>query len=99
MSFSYKEILLTTFLIFSIFLASPQLGAIRSFREGWVKKEGVLFESLRERDPPSGRNPCTYIPRGGPGKCTLNRMNLAGDVVRTSLVFPAVPIYCGCFHG
>ncbi|KAB1208796.1 hypothetical protein CJ030_MR6G007066 [Morella rubra] len=92
MSFSYREILLTTLLIFNIFLASPQLGATRSFREGWVKKEGVLFESLREKDPPSGPNPCTYIPRGGPGKCTLNGMNLAGDVVHKSLVFPALPM-------
>ncbi|KAG7989518.1 hypothetical protein I3843_03G243400 [Carya illinoinensis] len=82
MGFSYREVLLPTLLISAIFLVSPELGATRSLREeGMDKEELLLVESLRPIVPPSGPNPCTYIPGRGSGRCTLNGMNIAGNVL------------------
>ncbi|KAE7997786.1 hypothetical protein FH972_002390 [Carpinus fangiana] len=61
MGLSYRQVL-TILLFFAIFLASSQLGATRSMRE--------QFQSLRGIVPPSGPNPCTYVPKPSSGRCT-----------------------------
>ncbi|KAG6662690.1 hypothetical protein CIPAW_03G260800, partial [Carya illinoinensis] len=67
-----------------------KLGATRSLREeGMDKEELLLVESLRRIVPPSGLNPCTYIPGRGSGRCTLNGMNIAGNVLHAPR--PAFP--------
>ncbi|XAR64914.1 hypothetical protein NMG60_11008806 [Bertholletia excelsa] len=60
----------------------------------WAKKAtsviNIHIQSL-PRGPvtPSGKNPCTYIPGGGPGRCTLaqNEMNFAGHVAHAPPAF------------
>ncbi|CAA3005161.1 Hypothetical predicted protein [Olea europaea subsp. europaea] len=61
--------------IFSIFflLISSKVRAIRPLEgEQWQKRTLVIQSLPRGPIPPSGGNPCTYIPgRGGRGHCTL----------------------------
>lgn len=51
---------------------SSQVGAMRTLlsERQWLMKEGLLFQVLPKASvPPSRRNPCTYIPGRGSGKC------------------------------
>ena len=79
-----KNALVTLFML-SILSASLQLGAMRPLGIQLIKQEGLLFHSLPKGPvTPSSPNPCTYVPKGGSGTCTLSGMDMAGSAAALS---------------
>ncbi|KAL7177741.1 hypothetical protein ACSBR2_030997 [Camellia fascicularis] len=73
----FTRSLFMTMLIFIVFMlftltSLPFANAMRPLNEGkWVDSQvSVLLQSiLRGTVPPTGPNPCTYIPGQGKGTC------------------------------
>ncbi|KAF5730021.1 hypothetical protein HS088_TW20G00391 [Tripterygium wilfordii] len=80
MGFHKNNVCGTAFLVIIIIIHSmsclQETMGIRTLEgDQWL----VLGQSLqRGQVPPSGGNPCTYIPKRGKGRCTLSEMNIAG---------------------
>ncbi|KAL7228301.1 hypothetical protein ACSBR2_007084 [Camellia fascicularis] len=65
--------------------------------EQWLRNKGLVIQSIKRGPvPPSGSNPCTYIP-GGHGRCTLaeNEVNFSGHVGLAPPAFPDVMVRFG----
>ncbi|XWS76292.1 hypothetical protein CRYUN_Cryun01aG0163200 [Craigia yunnanensis] len=83
--------LFRTLLVFSLLVASLQLGAMRPLDgEQWLAKDELVLQSL-QRGPVtgSGHNPCTNIPGRETGVCKLGGMNIAGNVMHSPPAFPS----------
>ncbi|GMI66461.1 hypothetical protein HRI_000315400 [Hibiscus trionum] len=93
MVFSHGKNLFTTLMVFSLLVASIQLGAMRLLddEERLVAKDKLVVQSL-PRGPVqgSGHNPCTNIPGRETGVCKLGGMNAAGNAMHSSTAFPSV---------
>ncbi|KAE8692203.1 putative DNA helicase [Hibiscus syriacus] len=92
MVFSHRKNLFTTLLVFSLLVASVQLGAMRLLNgEQLAAKDKLVVQSL-PRGPVkgSGHSPCTNIPGRETGVCKLGGMNIAGNAMHSSTAFPSV---------
>ncbi|GAA0185017.1 hypothetical protein LIER_32305 [Lithospermum erythrorhizon] len=77
------------FILFSILITiSINLHVAQATRPFGValSEESLLLQSLPRGGVPqsSKASPCTYIPTKGSGKCTLNGINVAGDLFHPS---------------
>ncbi|KAJ7972688.1 Threonylcarbamoyl-AMP synthase [Quillaja saponaria] len=63
--------------------------ALQEDQQWLINKNGYLLQVL-QRGPvrPSSPNPCTFISGRGHGKCTLNEMDVAGEVVHAPPSYP-----------
>ncbi|CAL5363233.1 unnamed protein product [Camellia sinensis] len=89
----------TIFIFFTLFLFGSReiLGMRQLEGEQWLSNKGLVIQSIKRGPvPPSGSNPCTYIP-GGHGRCTLaeNEVNFSGHVGRAPPAFPDVMVRFG----
>ncbi|KAK3200706.1 hypothetical protein Dsin_024121 [Dipteronia sinensis] len=81
---NFQVILISTILI-SVSLSAVETMAMRPLGGGefqWLDRKSLLIvQSLQKGPvPPAGRNPCTFIPGRGRGRCALSEMNFAvGD--------------------
>ncbi|XVE72982.1 hypothetical protein DITRI_Ditri11bG0081500 [Diplodiscus trichospermus] len=84
--------LFRTLLVFSLLIASLQLGAMRPLDgEQWLAKDELVLQSLPKGPVKgSGHNPCTNIPGRETGVCKLGGMNVAGNVMHAPPAFPSV---------
>ncbi|XP_039039323.1 uncharacterized protein LOC120177169 [Hibiscus syriacus] len=92
MVFSHRKNLFTTVLVFSLFVASVQLGAMRLLNGEQLVVKDKLVVQLLPRGPvkESGHNPCTNIPGRETGVCKLGGMNIAGNALHSSTALPSV---------
>lgn len=81
-----SNFIIKALLVFSLLVASLQLGAMRSL----VKDELVLQSLQKGTVTGSGHNPCTNIPGSETGVCKLGGMNVAGNVMRSPPAIPSV---------
>ncbi|KAE8681787.1 hypothetical protein F3Y22_tig00111309pilonHSYRG00192 [Hibiscus syriacus] len=92
MVLSHRKNLFRTLLVFSLLVASVQLGATRLLNGNQlVAKDKHEVQSL-PRGPVkgSGHNPCTNIPGRETGVCKLGGMNIAGNAMHSFSAFPSV---------
>ncbi|KAH6761950.1 hypothetical protein C2S52_019383 [Perilla frutescens var. hirtella] len=94
----FHAVLLFVFLIFTSHFCEEIVAMRILGGEKWMIKNLVIQSLPRGPVPPSGSNPCTYIPGGAPrGRCTL-----AGDfsdhAAAAPPAFPAVTFRFGAVY-
>ncbi|XP_021888699.1 uncharacterized protein LOC110807772 [Carica papaya] len=83
-------------LLVSCFLEQKTAAVRLLDEEQWLAKNLIVQSLQRGPVPPSGGNPCTFIPGRNRGRCTLSEMDVAGQFPRApAAAFPDIVVDFG----